>query len=263
MRLKTFLVLALPFLALGCGGGSSSTPAPGPLSGNWQITLQPSNYPKVRTWSQAGFLTEEKNTITGTVVQNAPACFSVGPVNGTIKGSDVNLTVTPLGFTVNMTGTVTSDSATMSGDYNVVASGCGPIPNDPLNGTWTGNLVSPIKGNLQGTLTSQQGPVITVTATAKQGQPLTGSTNAPVSGTLTVTSPYCFSSAPYSGTISGTTVVMNMLNPDNTQLGQITGTLSLDGTTLSGKYTINPLGPDGALPCRSGDTGSVALSTGS
>jgi hypothetical protein len=261
MRVKTFLVLVLPLLGLGCGG-SSSTPAPGPLSGNWQITLQPSNYPDVRTWSQAGFLTEEKDTITGTVVQNAPACFSVGPVNGTVKGSDVSLTVTPLGFQVNMTGTISSDSSTMSGNYNIVASGCGPIPNDPLNGTWTGNLVSPIKGSLQGSFTSQQGPVISITGTAKQGQPLSGSTNAPLSGTVTATS-YCFSSAPYSGTISGTSVVMSMLNSDGTQLGQITGTLSLDGTILSGKYTINPMGPSGTAPCRSGDTGSVTLSAGS
>jgi len=269
MRLKTLLLLVLPLLVSGCGGGGSnsnnatpSTPNPGPLSGNWQMTFQSANT-HLKPWSQSGFLLEEKNAISGGVILSPPGCAGLGNVTGTASGTSIILTVSPVGLVVTETGTLGADQSSMSGTYTMLAAGCPSNLNDPQSGTWTANLVKPIQGNLQGTFQSTQPNATPVTISGKvaQGQQTAGSSFAPLSGSVTATN-YCFDTANYSGTISGTAVVLNLQNADGTQLGQVSGALSLDGASLNGKFFILAQGPNGNKPCRSGDLGTATLTVG-
>jgi hypothetical protein len=268
MRLKTLLVLALPLLVSGCGSSGSSnsnsdsTSPPGPLSGNWQMTFQSANT-HLKPWSQSGFLLEQKNTISGGVILSPPGCAGLGNVIGSASGTAISITVSPVGLVVTETGTLGADQSSMSGTYTMLAAGCPSNVNDPQTGTWTANLVKPIQGNLQGTFQSTQpsAPPVTISGKVTQGKQTAGSSFAPLSGTLTATN-YCFDTANYSGTISGTAVVMTLVNSDGSQLGQVSGSLSLDGTSLNGKFFILAQGPNGNKPCRSGDLGTATLTVG-
>jgi hypothetical protein len=267
MRLKTLLLLVLPLLISGCGSsGSSSTGSnpstPGPLSGNWQMTFQSANT-HLKPWSQSGFLLQQKTDISGGVILSPPGCAGLGDVTGTASGTSIILTVSPVGLVVTETGTLGADQSSMSGTYTMLAAGCPSNLNDPQNGTWTANLIKPIQGNLQGTFQSTQPNAAPVTISGKvtQGQQTAGSSFAPLSGTVTATN-YCFDTANYSGTISGTAVVLNLQNADGTQLGQVSGALSLDGTSLIGKFFILAQGSNGNKPCRSGDLGTATLTVG-
>jgi hypothetical protein len=82
--------------------------------------------------------------------------------------------------------------------------------------------------------------------------------SATLSGTLSPTG-YCFATSTIVGSISGTSVVMNLVNSDGAQLGQIIGTSSLDGTTMTGTYQVMGQGKGAAPGCVDGDSGTVTL----
>lgn len=246
--------LILAILITGCGSSNRSTlPSAGQFSGNWQLNMSPSDGdPSPKT--QSGFLLQNGNTITGSwLVSDAP-CSGVATVAGTASGSTVELTVTPVGMQVNLTGALQSGNAAMNGDYTAVATGCGGRQTAPQSGTWTANLVAPLNGNLNGTITSQRsGQTYSVSGQISQG-PNVGSSNATLIGTLNFDG-YCVSTVNIAGVISGTSIAINLVNADGSQAGQMSATTSLDGTSITGKYNVNAP----ASPCGVGDLGSVTF----
>jgi hypothetical protein len=253
------LLSVLSWFAISCGSNpiNPMPPAPGPLSGNWQMTLQPSN-PSFLTKTQSGFLVEDGSNLTGSMMFTDINCTGVGNLTGTVNGGAITMTVTPTGLEVNLSGTVASTPTSMSGSYTILATGCTGSEASPQTGSWTANPVSALNGNYSGSFTSNKAAAtLAVTGQITQGSNVGGS-NASLSGSLSATG-YCFTTANMTGAISGTSVVMNLVNSSGAQIGQISGTSSLDGTSISGTYRIVVLG-NGFPPCQSGDNGTFTLS---
>jgi len=245
------------FLA-GCGSSnknSNSAPsAPGVLSGNWQMSLLPTGKTLAKT--QSGFLLQNGNTVTGGLMVLDSPCSGVGNVTGTIDSTGVSLTVNPTQIQVTLTGTVGSDQKSMSGDFNMLQFGCSGTSSAPLSGTWTATLVAPLNGKIQGTFTSKEGVTYPVAGQISQG-PNTGISTATLTGNITV-SGYCFLGAGFTGTVSGTALVLNLLNPDGSQAGEIPGTNSIDGTSITGRYILKAA-PNSPPPCKGGDGGTFVF----
>jgi hypothetical protein len=258
MQGRMALLLTLLLLVTACGGGSSNSAgsSSASISGNWQMTLQKNKTKLKRT--QSGFLQNNKDAVTGSVILTDIPCSGVGTVTGSVSGTNIALSVGLTGLIVNLTGTVGSDQASMSGDYTILSTGCEGSSNTQEAGTWTAALVKPLNGNFQGTFTSQRlGTALPVTGKVSQG-PNAGISNAPLTGNLSVTG-YCFTTANIVGLVSGTAVVMNLVNPDGVQIGQLAATSTADATSMIGTYDILPQGPGGKSPCENGDRGTVCL----
>jgi hypothetical protein len=252
------LLLALPILMTACGSNSKSpTPSSGVVSGNWQMSLQPINLNQ-KPKTQAGFLLDNDGTLSGGMMFDDDPCSGVGRVSGTVSASNVSFAVSPTGVEINLMGTVNTSPISMSGSYTMLSTGCSGPHAAPESGTWTASLVTPLNGNLQGAFTSNRlGTPVSMTGQISQG-PNTGNSNASITGNVSV-SDYCFTSANIVGVVSGTSVVMNLLDSNGTQIGQISGTSTLDGTSIIGLVRIVALGPGGTPPCRNGDSGPVTL----
>jgi len=52
---------------------------------------------------------------------------------------------------------------------------------------------------------------------------------------------------------------LDLVNADGTQIGEIYGSTSIDGTSMSGVYHIIAQGTGGTAPCVDGDNGTVTL----
>lgn len=258
MKVRLCILLSIAMLASACGGGSSPTPTPGALSGNWQMSLQKNNAPNLPPKTQSGFLVQQNSDVTGALVLKATGCSGVGDVTGSASGQDLNLTVALTGVTVNLTGTVGPGQGAMGGDYTIISHGCTGPQTAPEIGTWTANLVQALNGNFQGALSSTRlGQDVPITGQISQGAG-TGS-SAPLTGNASVTG-YCISTATVTGSVSGTSVVLNFLSSDGaTQIAGISGTSSLDGKTVTGTYFIVPQGKNGVKPCGDGDGGAVTI----
>jgi hypothetical protein len=202
---------------------------------------------------------QNQDAVTGGVMLIDYPCSGTGSLSGSVNGSNVTFAVALTGLNVTLTGTVGSEPGSMSGSYTILTAGCQATSGAKQEtGTWTANLVSAVNGSLQGTLTSKHlGTAIPVTGQVTQGQN-SGLSSTTLSGNLSATG-YCFSTATASGSISGTSAVMNLLNAAGVQIGQIVATTSLDGKSLTGTYTILPLGASATYPCNIGDSGTVAL----
>jgi hypothetical protein len=253
---KSLMVSLLAFclLSSGCGGGNSSSdpsPAAWPISGNWQMTLKKSN---TLTRTQSGFLLENSNAVSGALIFSGSPCAGLGTATGTVRGRDVSLLVEPTGLSIDLTGILGTDKSSMSGTYMTLASGCG----EPETGTWTGNLVAPLNGSFQGSFVStRSGANFPISAALTQG-PNGGTASTSLTGTLNIMGSSCFTTANISGLISGTSVVINFGDSSGTPVGQLTATSTLDGTSLSGAYSIPTQGAPGA-PCHAGDVGTFTL----
>lgn len=266
VRFEIAFCLAIAMLITACGSSSksNSSSSSSGISGNWQMSLQPSN----ANWkpsSQSGFLMDNNGTLTGGMAFQDTACPGVGNVSGSVNGSNLTFTVNPAGVDIEYTGSLTQ-SNTMAGSYTILSTGCSGTYSAPQTGTWTANQVSTLNVTLQGTfISSHKNAPATYTITGKLTQGSnTGASSASVSGTISTTG-YCFfTTANVAGTISGTSVVLNLVASDGvTQLGQVAGTTSLDGTTFSGTYRMIGLGPGNTPPCVNGDTGTVTWQSGS
>jgi hypothetical protein len=273
IRPGVVLAVALAISISGCGGSSSSSnnsipSSAAPASGNWQIALTPSKGDKTSETLAGFLLNTNTGTASGAFLFTDSPCTDVGNVSGTVSGTTVNLEIAPDGAQVELTGSLDSGNSSMSGTYNILADGCSDAGVSPQTGTWAGNLVSPMSGTISnGTFTSgldqnQNVPPYPLQGTITQGSNV-GSTNAVLTGTLSVlansaNTNYCITDTlNINGSISGTAVVINLSDSTtNAQVGQITGTISLDGTTFSGKYNILPTG---VKPCANGDHGFVAF----
>jgi len=258
MPRRLIVLLALPLLLSACGDSSKKDPmSSGPLSGNWQMSLQKADS-TLTPKTQSGFLTQSGETIGGSLMFTDVPCSGIGSVNGTVSGSNVSFVVAPTGVTVNLTGTVGSGESSMSGNYTILSNGCSGSQSSPQTGTWTASLVTPLKGNIQGSLASNvHNTSYALTGSISQGSSA-GTSNAPLTGTLTATG-YCFSTVNIVGAISGTAVAINLVDAGGVEVGQVNGTASLDGTSVTGTYQVLGLGKGAAPGCVDGDSGTMTL----
>jgi hypothetical protein len=264
MRGRIALLLGCTLLLAACGGGSSSNNGNGSsgasspsIAGNWQMSLQKAGTTTTPK-TQSGSLTQDKDAVGGQMLFTGPLCRGVGNVTGSVTGNDVSLALGLTGLTVNLTGSLASDQASMSGTYTILASGCQGSTTDPQEtGAWTANMVKPLTGSFQGNFTSTRlGTSFPVMGQLTQAAN-NGSSNIGLSGNFAI-SGYCFDSANVVGLVSGTGAVLNLVDPNGIQIGQIVGNTALDGTSLTGTYNILP-GAGTVAPCIQGESGTVSL----
>jgi hypothetical protein len=246
-------------LLTACGGGNgNSNNTDANLSGNWQITLQ--RQQSTTTKTESGFLVQSASTVSGTFLLGGDTnCAGIGSVQGQINGSNVTISVSQVGQTVNLTGSLgNSSSAPLTGNYSILASPCGSTQ----VGTWSASQVQPLTGSFQGAFTSTDtGGVVFQSSGSLSEGPNTGSSFATLSGNMTSSNAACFSSTNISGSISGTSVVLNLLSTEGVALGQIHGTTTTKANTVNGVYDfLNPESPP-LSGCQ--DFGTVVLTMGS
>lgn len=235
--------LLLCFLtSAGCGGSSSSSnnntdPSNTGLSGNWQITLQHNS----QTESQSGFLLQTGSILSGNLlfsgqtIAGQTVCSGVGYVQGQNNSGAITITVIQAAQTANLTGSASSDFASMNGSYSIFASGCGKTE----TGTWTANRVTPLTGTFSVMFTSTQSTNLTFSANGSLTQGANkGNSYAYLSGSMTSTNAPCFTSASFTGVVSGTAVLLNISNSTG-QLGQYSGTAATDASEITGNYSFS------------------------
>jgi len=253
-------VLCLAFTLLSCGGGSgtNSDPSAIKVAGNWQISMQKTGS-SLPPKTQSGFLLQDpQNALTGGMLLTDSPCSGVGNASGSVNGSKVYLAVSPTGISVTLSGTIASGGATMSGDYTILSTGCSGNRSLSQTGTWTGTLVAPFSGSFTGSFVSKTAGTFQLSGQITQGAN-TGASNAPLTGTLNATDYACFTGANFAGAISGTAVILNFSDSTTgADVGQIWGTVSADGKSLTGTYDTIPVGGK-IRPCKGGDQGTVTL----
>lgn len=238
MQPRIAFLLALSLLMIGCGS-SNSTPAPaGSLSGNWQMSLTNTGDPNPTT-TQSGSLLQNGDVVTGAVLFTNPDCSGVASVTGTVTGSGFSLTENPVGTSVSLSGTFGSTASPLNGNFTILSTGCAGGKSAPASGTFTASLVAPLTGNITGTFSSNNGS-FSLMGQVTQGAN-TGGSSTPLTGSITFTGGFCYSGANIVGSISGTAVVMNLVESDGVQIGQLTGTSSTDGSSL-GSASLKYLG---------------------
>ena len=290
------LVLGLSMAMAACGGGSSSSTFQVPLtvSGNWQFTMsqQLDSDPTKPSFSgglQGGFLIQSGNSASGqvnfqTMTQPpfgsggtpTPCNNGIAQVSGTVSVQTVTLTAKSVGAqTYSLTGTLSYDGATITGSYTSTdGAGCGIA----ATGTWSASLIPALtSSSIQGTFHSTGGTaglteqMFLVSGQLFQGQNNGGSTAA-LTGNLNFGSAGypCFSGVTVAGQISGNTVSLQILGPNNTTVGQV-GPLTLISTgsgpvlqSLTGiGYAVFAPGCGGGTLQAPADSGSVCLAVAS
>ncbi len=297
-----FLLLAAIMMLTACGGGSSSDvkPVPLTLSGNWQFTMEQqsdgnSNDPVFRGGLQGGFLLQNGGSATGTATYSVTSSTSTTACNagaaatitGNLTGQNVTLTaVAGTGAateTFSLTGTLSFDSTTMGGTYTSVVPGgstcgysesatIGPLPQ------WYATLVPPLTGPIQGGFHSTDVGVpmlneqdFAVSGALSQGEN-TGA-SAPITGNLSFANPLtnlsdypCLPSAAVTGTISGSSVVLQIVGTGGSTLGKIGDSAAgLSPVTLGsaqGGYMLQGVSPSYLVGTAMGTTCQGGLSVG-
>ncbi len=284
--LATASLACVLLMAVACGGGNSSkNAANGTLTGNWQINLVQQYPVPVITLSVSGFLVGASDAVTGSVegpnIVNAKGVFNcggIGQLTGTLNAQNVNFSVNDGGSIFTFTGTISSDSTTMSGDYTGQGGACFTRP---TSGTWTASLVPAVNGNFSGTLSGSSymaaltgvspAAPIEVTGTMTQSENF-GASNASVTGTISASGYPCFATAALTGTISGENVNLAVFGYDGTQIGTLTNATAAPGSSgmeitgaltlgkSSSTTTVGPCPPlNGGSGNQIGDSTVVAL----
>jgi len=98
------LLVSSCLLLISCGGANPNAGTKtANLAGNWQMTLQRQSTTSMKT--ESGFLVQSGNSLTGEFLLNgATNCAGVGSAIGQISGSNVAISVSQVGQTVNLTG---------------------------------------------------------------------------------------------------------------------------------------------------------------
>lgn len=264
MHRRIGFLLSLSLLMSACGNSKSDpTSSSSSVSGNWQISLTETGGTKV-SGTQSGSLLQNNDAVTGSLIFTDSPCSGVGSVQGSVSGTAVSLTVNTTGAEINLTGAMGSSSCTagqtcMSGAYTTLSTGCIAGKSIPSAGTWIATLVPPLSGNVTGSFSKKGVTTATVTGTVTQGSN-SGTSTTPLSGSLTFTGGFCYSSANIVGSISGTSVVMNLVDSNGVQIGEVVGTTSsTNGTSLDGTYDYVGLGSGAAKACRDGNSGTANL----
>jgi len=248
------LLVSSCLLLISCGGANPNAGTKtANLAGNWQMTLQRQSTTSMKT--ESGFLVQSGNSLTGEFLLNgATNCAGVGSAIGQISGSNVAISVSQVGQTVNLTGAMGTTPSSINGNYSILAAPCG----SNQVGTWTATQVQPFSGNFQGTFTStlSSGLVFAFSGTVTQGAN-TGTSSASLTGNVTSTNAPCFTTANLQGSISGTSIVLNLLSAEGTTLGQIHGTTSANVSTTNAIYDFLNSQPSPLNGCQ--DYGTAVL----
>ena len=243
----------------GCGGGSSSTNSQDDLitlTGNWQFTMAPPPDRSFLGGLQGGFLLENSGSVTGAATYAVslpelliPCSTGSAAITGTISGQNIKTLTAVAGTqTFTLTGTLSLDGLSMAGTYTSTAGTAAdgaPCGTAQAGLQWSAILVPPISGPIQGSLHSTGG----VAGLSNQDFPVSGSLSqavnngatAAVTGnlnflnSLTNVSVYpCFGSAAVFGQISGSSMTLEIVGNDGSELGVIGEPLgSLGGTGVN------------------------------
>lgn len=292
------LLLAFTMALSGCGSSGSSNNTqlvPPNLSGNWQFTLSPPTDGSFVGGLQGGSLLENGGSINGAANYSVSlTSFSIpcnqgsATITGTVNGQAVTLSAVAGNQTFSLTGTVSLDGSTMTGNYDATAGLAGdgsPCGAAETGLQWAAILVPPLIGPVQGTFQSGGGAAgltnqnFAVSGSLSQANN-TGASSSIVTGNLTFESSYpCFTTASVYGQISGNSVSLEIVGTSGSELGLIGEPVgSLGGTGLSpvtlqlvqGGYALEASGASylvankncpGALgdTLTSGDYGSICL----
>jgi hypothetical protein len=300
-----FLIVGLTMLS-GCGGGSGSSNQQNVinLTGNWQFTVAGPSDNSFIGGLQGGFMQEKDGkTLTGSAVYsvalpsqtsgNPTVCNSgIATITGTVDGQNVTLTAVAgtqtFAFTgmLNLTGTIVVGTYTSTAGTAVDGSPCGTAQSGMQ---WSANSVPALTGVFTGNFHSTGGSaglsnqVFPVTATLTEG-PNIGASNATVTGTLSFADPItqltdypCFEAASVNGQVSGSSVTLQIIGLDGSNIGQIGGTITQGLGTVtfdstSRGFILHSLtGPAYAVSSQTcvgggaitspGDTGNICLSS--
>jgi hypothetical protein len=305
LMFATTIVMAMVLSA--CGGSSSpgGSQQSGALSGNWQFTVAGPPDQSFLGGLQGGFLLQKSGGVTGAAVYsvslpgqgggNPTVCNSgSAPITGTISGQTVTLTAVAGTQTFTYTGTLSSDGSTVAGTYT---SSAGTAPDGTACGTaqsglsWSATSVPPATGTITGSFHSTAGAAglsnqdFLVTGSLIQGENL-GASNATVTGTLTFVDPVsllsdypCFDTASVNGQISGSSIILQIIATDGSNIGQIgapPGGSSVQpvkfASTSSGNilrsdsspaYALNTKACPGVSLANPGDQGNICLALNS
>lgn len=292
-RAQIFLLLSLAGIAAcsGCSGGSGGgSQNSGPLSANWQFTMNAPSDGSFIGGLQGGFLLDNKGSVTGSAVYSiallsqsggtASVCNSgSAPITGTFSGQNVTLTAVGGTQTFTLTGTLSADGSSITGTYTSTdGKGCGTAQNGLQ---WSAVSVPPLSGAVQGSFHSTGSGATTglrdqdfpVTGSLIQG-PNIGASNATVTGTLTFQNYPCMATASVNGQISGSSVILQIITPDGLNVGQIgaqpgnsvqqvvTVSSSAGGTVLQGANGYGVSTKSCKAGNTPGDVGNVCLALG-
>ncbi len=260
------LLLSVLITVAGCGGGSNSTSATSSISGNWQLSMVRHN--STEAWTFSGFLLQSGSSVTGSFILGAGVgCQGgAGQVSGTFDGKTLQLTIGSFGQDFSLTGGMASGTSTtpsLQGQFSTLSGACLGFSS---TGTWSAVLIKPLTTSFHASFVpAGVNPVpITATGTLTQGANV-GASNATLLGTIAPTGSQQFCSyiatgTSITGTISGTSVVLNFYAPDGSQIGQLPAfgfppaTLAANGKSLTGDYSLQ--GNSAACP---GNNGAVTL----
>lgn len=292
------VMLCVVGLLSGCGGGSHTAQSAGSLSGNWQFTVANPSDNSSLGGLQGGFLLQKNGSVTGGAVYsvslpaksggNPTVCNSgSAPITGTVNGTSVTLTAVAGVQTYTLTGTLSTNGTSMAGTYSATdGGGCGTAQSGLQ---WSAALVPSVTGPIQGSFHSTGGGAglgdqnFPVSGTLTQGENI-GASNATVTGTLSFIDPTtslsnypCFETASVNGQISGASIILQIIGPDGSNLGQIGGSTGsgISGVTVNSTsagqvmrssvppaYAVNSKACPGPSLSNAGDAGNICLAIG-
>jgi hypothetical protein len=252
--MKISVVTAVSLLAailLACGSNSSMSSGSGSGSGsgggdvgftlidNWQITMNSTVHAGM-TGTAGGLLQNngQTNAVSGVLGNIQPPCSTTASVSGNLNGKAITFALDENGQSIAFTGTINNDINAMTGAYSAPAGGC----TNGDSGTWNANRIPSITGTWGGTLT----PSSATEAPFQISVPLTQNiNNGKVSGTAVVTGSSCFTSI-FLATpnfIAGQQLILT--GQSGMENLQLTGSLTLSGTSMNVSYTLSGGSCDG------------------
>ena len=276
MKLKSLAILAAVVGLAGCTLPNQpiTNPIPGSssITGNWELTVTSTQTPYTGDTMPIGiYLTTTGNTVSGTASISVP-CPAFGcawptvtinrQLSGTIDADD-NLVLTSTQST-NMVFTLTAKNTGKSlenGTYTL--SNGGAIVDQ---GTVTGSWFPPLNGTYSGTVISSiSGQSIGVTTTLNESTNLNSRGYLDVTGSANITGESCFNAATMTGLADssgmvGNSFVVTLVATNNPSIFiDEFGTLSQDGKTIQFTYFV--INPNGGRTCDNNDltTGTLTL----
>jgi len=247
------LLLTATAMLSGCGGssngGNNNAPNANSISGNWQFTVANPSDGSFIGGLLGGFLLQNSSSVTGGAVYsvalpgqnggNPTVCNSgSASITGTFNSPNVTLTAVAGTQTFTFTGTMSADGSTIVGTYNSTAgtasggSPCGTVQNGLQ---WSAVSIPALSGVVVGNFHSTGGGAglnnqdFAMSGLLTQGQNV-GASNATITGSITFIDPTtqlsdypCFDTASVNGTISGNSVILQLIGVDGSNLGQIGG----------------------------------------
>ena len=187
-------------------------------------------------------------------------------MSGTFDGKTLQLTIGSFGQDFSLTGAPASGSSktpSLQGQFSTLSGACLGFSS---TGTWSAVSIPPLSTSFHASFVPAgvSSVPITVAGTLTQGANV-GASNATLLGTMNPVGSqdfcaYIGTGSTVTGTISGTSVVLNIFAPDGSQIGQVPGfgfpvaTLAANGKSLTGEYSL--LGT--SITC-SGNNGTVTF----